>query len=374
MESLHYSEVVCPTPRNVCKLLRQPKLWMALSVSLPCALLAGALKYVQKNHDALRMGGVINDKEAFQTLTFFVLFVASFRIEAAYTKFWEGCNHAYNIVGDIFDGCAEICAFTRMSTADPGAVADFQQNLIRLCSLLNALIFSELELGADQEVDVASDETPTAYTFELLDIGAIDGASMDKLMLTENKVEMTFQWINHLIIEAWHKGIFSIPPPMLPRALSDLGSALNHFHEAQKITEVPFPFPYMLALQMMLVAHWCVTPIVTAEWTEYATWAAAFSFGSTFSLWFFVGIAMDLDMPFSFTQNSIDVRYLQRMLNQRLTSLAYEFQFATPGLSKDANLSLSRSQMDSAKAGLAEAVKRRTAVNTALSTQPLVNV
>ena len=30
-----------------------------------------------------------------------------------------------------------------------GAVEDFQQNIIRLCSLLNALIFSELELGAE---------------------------------------------------------------------------------------------------------------------------------------------------------------------------------------------------------------------------------
>eukprot|EP00930_Biecheleria_cincta_P052829 TRINITY_DN3812_c0_g1_i2.p1 TRINITY_DN3812_c0_g1~~TRINITY_DN3812_c0_g1_i2.p1 ORF type:complete len:368 (+),score=78.79 TRINITY_DN3812_c0_g1_i2:61-1164(+) len=363
MESLHYSEVVCPTPHNVCKLLRQPKLWLALSVSLPCALLAGALKYLQKNHDMLRMGGVINDKEAFQTLTFFVLFVASFRIEAAYIKFWEGCNHAYNIGGDIFDGCAEILAFTRMSKAAPVDVQDFQQNLIRLCSLLNALIFAELEVGADHELDVTADAVPTAYTFELLDVGAIDANSMDKLMFTENKVEMTFQWINHLIFEAWHKDIFSIPAPMLPRALADLGSALNHFHEAQKLTEVPFPFPYMLALQLMLVAHWCITPIVTAEWTEYASWAAAFSFGSTFSLWFFVGIALDLDMPFSFTKNSVDVRYLQRMLNRRLTGLAYEFQFATPGLSEDANMSLSRTDTGSVKDGLAEAMVKRKSSN-----------
>eukprot|EP00930_Biecheleria_cincta_P052828 TRINITY_DN3812_c0_g1_i1.p1 TRINITY_DN3812_c0_g1~~TRINITY_DN3812_c0_g1_i1.p1 ORF type:complete len:368 (+),score=73.49 TRINITY_DN3812_c0_g1_i1:90-1193(+) len=356
MEALQYSAVVCPTPHNVCKLLRQPKLWLALSASLPCALIAGVLKYIQNHHDLLRMGGVINDKEAFQTLTFFVLFVASFRIEAAYIKFWEGCNHAYNIGGDIFDGCAEIFAFTRMSKAAPGAVQDFQQNLIRLCSLLNALIFSELETGADQEVDIASDETPTAYTFELLDVGAIDANSMDKLMFTENKVEMTFQWINHLIFEAWHKDIFSIPAPMLPRALADLGSALKHFHEAQKLTEVPFPFPYVLALQMMLVAHWCITPIVTAEWTEYATWAAAFSFGSTFSLWFFVGIALDLDMPFSFTKNSVDVRYLQRMLNRRLTGLAYEFQFATPRLGAEAKLCLSRADTGSVKDRLGEAM------------------
>lgn len=336
MESLAYQESVCPHPFDMRFLAKQQKLWLALVVSIPCGLLGGALKYYQVNYSSELLTTVLKDNAAYNTLVFMLGFIGAFRVEAAYNKFWNGCNHAYAVVGDLFDGAADLIAFNKGAEAPAEKVEEFQQILIRLVSLLSSLIFAELEAGSDRRLDEMA-KLPQAYEFELIDIEGIDPGSIDTLVEAENKVEVVFQWIMFLCLEGMDKKCFGAPPPYMQRALCNIGSAITHFHAAQVISEVPFPFPYMMALQLMMVTHFCTTPIVFAGWTGTSAVAAVCSFMATFSIWFFIGLAMELDMPFSFTRNSLDMRYLQKLLNNRLMALVHFFKPGVPKLKQGAS-------------------------------------
>lgn len=365
MENLTYQPWVCLTPVNLMKLLKQRKLWLAWAVAVPCGILGAALKYYVKEVESERFKGVIQNTAFYNMLTFWVGFLAAFRIRAAYNKFWEGCDHAYSIVGDLFDAASTLCSFMRQSTASQEDQDNFFRLLVRLLSLLNSTIFAELEQGANRKTLTDGGATATAFSFELIDIKGIDADSIDQLILAENKPETVFQWINNLIIDSVHKGIFSPPAPLISWGLSDLQHAISEFHKSQKITEIPFPFPYMIALQLLLITHWMATLMVVIEWSNYIWAAGVCCFLSTFSLWFFVGLAMELDVPFGHTQNSVDVRYLQKLLNHRLVTLKYAIEMGPPKLSSQVRRDLSVSSYaagsdEEVSASFSKTVARRT--------------
>jgi len=343
MDALSYAPYVCLYPSNLLLLTRQPKFYIALTIALPCGFFGGFLKFWQQEVDSSRFKGVVTQDAAYKTLSCLVAFLTAFRIKASYKKFWNGCERAYNIIGEFFDGTADLIAFSRMSKADPRAVDDFQQTLVRLVSLLNSVVFAELESGSQRSYD---GELPTAYNFDLLDVSGLEDGTLEVLLQSESKPEVVFQWINQLIVEAWNKKIFSIDPPILTRAFADLAAGMQEFHEAQKITEVPFPFPYMMALQLCICVHWGLTPIVSTDWTDYAAVSFAWCFLLPFSLWFFVGLAMELDCPFQHTINSVDMRYLQRLLNTRLLSLIENFRHPLPKLGPEAKMTITRDNFD----------------------------
>mmetsp|Transcript_19013 Transcript_19013/g.33492 ORF Transcript_19013/g.33492 Transcript_19013/m.33492 type:complete len:395 (-) Transcript_19013:227-1411(-) len=345
---IHHNNV-CITLKSLMSVMQQPKLRISLAICLPCGCAGAFLKYYQNYISPGSMSGAITDNAAFEALNFLVLYLATFRIQAAYRKFWDGCDHAYGIVGDLCDAGADLIAFCRNTKGTPQEVENFQQLIIRLLSLLNAAIFAELESGADRPDDFDPDtqEIPNAYTFDLIDIQGIDEASLEFLLAEPNKVEVVFQWVQFAVMEACNKRLVAVPGPLVSVAMKDLNSAMNHFHEAQKITEVPFPFPFMLALQLLLVSHWFLTPVVTSDWTGYALWTFVFCNACTFTLWFVTGVTLELDMPFQHTANSIDVRYLQKLLNHRLLALTSTFKMATPHLSNAADMNLSRTSQES---------------------------
>lgn len=361
-KALSYTDSVCVTPLNILALLKQPKFYVALAIAIPCGVVGGGLKYIIKNrYDADKdpLEGLVNTNEVYNTLSFLVVFLAAFRLGAAYTKFWSGADYVYNIIGDFFDAASDLISYNRGAAAPASDIDDFQQLIVRLFSLLNSLIFAELEAGSDRiqkgtehhmEAEAA---LPQSYDFELIDVSGISDEYMDKLISCPNKVELVYTWLQMTIVDGWHKKLFSVPPPVLTRAMSDLGTAVVHFHEAQKITEVPFPFPYMMALQLLLTTHWFITPIVMQRFTELWYWAFLFSFGTQFSLWFMLGLAMELDQPFQHTRNSVDMRYLQRLLNHRLLTITDTFKQPSPHLKKQFKQDLKRNVDDRAGSGKA---------------------
>lgn len=346
MRKLSYSNWTCIAPSNVLLVLCQKKFWLACLIAAPCGLIGAAVKIAEIE----MVNKFVQDQAVYKTLNFFVVFLAAFRIDAAYTKFWSGCDLIYSIIGDIFDGVSDLSCFTRGSPAGAEAVKEFHQILVRLASLMNCMIFADLELGTVNSVhggDEASEDSfgAAAYNFELLDVGGLEDEAMDKLRKSTNKVEVVYLWLEMLVVDAQEKGVFAVPPPISARGLEELGKAVVHFHECQKITEIPFPFPYMVALQLLLMCHWMATPLVVAAWVDNPFWVFMFCFGGTFSLWFFVGIAVDLDQPFQDTNNSVDMAYLQQLLNRRLITLYDAHLRRSPTLAENTKQNITRQSM-----------------------------
>lgn len=344
------------TPGNLVLLAYQPKVYVSLLIALPCGFVGAAMKYYEQNIDTIP--NILTDDAVFTMLTILVTFLAAFRVDAAYDKFWNGCGEVYSIIGNLHDATSDLIAFSRNANADSEEVETFHHVLIRLVSLLNSLIFAELESGGKQPSDGS---LPTSYDFELIDIRGIEPAAIERLISSKEKVEVVYQWIMNLIIESWHKEVFSVDAPLMGRPLSDFSEALVHFHEAQRITEVPFPFPFNMALQLLLITHWLLTPLVVSSWTSYVFYSFCFCFGGSFSLWFFVALAIELDTPFAHTRNSMDMRYLQVLLNQRLLTALDVNKKPPPKFDNQVSQALTRQTSErGAWESLAKTANRRT--------------
>lgn len=336
LHHLHYTDhCVCVTPTTCLKILRQPRFWYALLISLPCAAIAAILKHYQNNSDfeihAKSIAKVLlSNNGAYSAIVFLLGFLMSFRVNSAYQRFWNGCDLVNTIAGDMFNGASSIISYCNCNKKADKENQEYQHLLIRLVSLLNALLFAELQQKCNRGASHTS--VSDEYEFELIDVHGIDQLVLESLRKGQSKVEVAYQWLQSHLVTGCSKGFFSVAPPIIARAFQEFATARARFHEAQKLSEFPFPFPYMAALQLLLITHWIITPIAAVHWTSYTSPAFAFAFLATFSIWFFVGVALEMEKPFGYHQNALDIRLIQRNLNSRLITLISTFWSKRPAL------------------------------------------
>eukprot|EP00439_Symbiodinium_sp_Y106_P072233 s1314_g13.t1 len=303
--------------------------------------------------DVFARNGVINDDQAYTGIVVLISFLIVFRTQTGYHKrapqsFVQNQHSSLSLRGlflrgvasqqfrprleDLSDGCSDLIAYCEGSKLEDEEVQAFQHLLIRLASLLSAVCFAELMGGGIAYEDPT---VPTKFMeYELIDFGGLDDDTRQFMLDGQGSPEIIYQWIQIAICRANNMGTFGVPPPVLTRAYQDLGLSMIRFHQAQKIVEVPFPLPYVVALQLLLITHWVMTPIVCSGWTDYTAWAVMFALTNTLSLWFFVGVAMEMDSPFKQAMFAIDSKALQRHLNHRLMAQLHTFEGPQPSLKK----------------------------------------
>merc|ERR1719433_1906269 len=127
--------------------------------------------------------------------------------------------------------------------------------------MLHAAALAELEeVNADPECL----ENIHAFRFKLIDPKGIDPQSLKTIKQSDCKVELIFSWIQFLIVENIETGVLSIPPPILSRSFQELANGMIAFHDAMKISYIPFPFPYAQACDCVLLLHYVLVPIITS--------------------------------------------------------------------------------------------------------------
>lgn len=330
---IHYKRGrICSALTSVW-VLQDPVFRTAFIVALPAAIVAGGVKlldsYLPEGQNGFLEKVVV--AAAYGSFSFMVGLTVVFRTSQSYSRYWEGCDVAYVMMADFFDVASSLIAFCKAAPAHKQAdVLDFQSKLIRLVSLLHALILADLEA----EGDIQGGEK--AYRFELIDIEGLDATSLQTVLDSNNKVDLVFQWIQSLMVESIRDEIICVAPPIATRAFQELNAGMIQFHKALKISECPFPFPYTAAAEMVLCMHWIVTPLVVGMWTEYTFPAVFFTFVSVFVLWSLNGIAAELENPFQSDMNDLDMSDMQRELNERLLLLLDTGTIRTPLLSKAA--------------------------------------
>jgi len=173
---------------------------------------------------------------------------------------------------------------------------------------------------------------------ELIDPASIDPDSMEEIRSCHAKVELVFQWIQQLIVENIRPGVLSIPPPILSRSFQEIANGMVHFHEAMKISLVPFPFPYAQTCDALLLIHWVMVPFMVSQWVTKPWWAAMFSFIQVFTFWCLNIIALELENPFGHDANDIDGSTMQIEMNERLRLLLRSSTKRTPHLVRSNSL------------------------------------
>jgi len=290
----------------------------ALTVAIPCALVSALLRWLanQKDSEAVAyyVENVARNNAVYTSFTFLCGFLIVFRTSQAYGRFWDGCAAMKAMQSEWLCGASSLIAFCRFSSADECLVISFQHMVIRLVSMLHACSLAQLE-GAE------AGEVPHAFKLELIDAKGIDKESLETVRSEECKVELIVQWLQSIVVDNIKTGVLTVPPPILSRFFHNISNGLHCFYDAYKISEVPYPFPYMQVTEVLLVLHWIITPIVAASWTFTAFWSGFFSFLATFILWALNTIATQLENPFGTDPNDCDAGELQHDMNERLLLL-----------------------------------------------------
>lgn len=268
---------------------------------------------------------MLTNSQAWSGFSFLVGFLVVFRTSQAYSRFWDGCTSTHKMSAEWFDAASALVAFCEHSKADPSAVDNFKQTLVRLFSMMHACALANIEDNPDES-------TIAAYNYPLIDADAIDEDSLDHLQGSESKVELVFGWIQMLVVHNISTGVLSIPPPILSRAFQELANGMVQFHEAMKISTVPFPFPYAQTCDCLLLMHWLIVPFVTAVWVPAAWWAAIFCFIQVFIFWTLNFIAVEIENPFGMDDNDIDGKHMQQDMNRQLVLLVHPMATKVPTL------------------------------------------
>lgn len=308
----------------------------AFSVACPCALLAGFLKVLAIADNFQAFEDILQNSAAHSGFTFLCGFLVVFRTSQAYHRMWDGVSSVEGMQVGWFDCASALCAFSRSATADETLVLHFQHQLVRLLSMLHAVALAQLESQEDGRDHSDSSELPKAFLLELIDARGIDRESLMSVQDTDEKVALIYQWLQSLIIDNVKLGVLAVPPPILTRSFQRLSDGLNMFHNAYKITNVPYPFPYMQATEWLLMLHWIVTPMVVCSWTTSPVWTAVFVFIQTFILWALNTTACQLENPFGDDDNDMNAYELQTNFNQRLLLLLRPSSNRIPHLSEKA--------------------------------------
>jgi len=183
--------------------------------------------------------------------------------------------------------------------------------------------------------------------YEVLELNSLDENAIRGLAEEEDKTEVVFQWIKTLMVENINLGVLSIPPPILTRVFQELDAAMSKYHKAETFSKVPFPFPYVATIDIIMFIHWAVTPVSLVSIFEDSVWPMIVAWIFTFILWSMYLIAAELENPFNGDPNDLDLQNLQCTLNNRLLTVVSARSHAVPRITD--NLQVAVGLLDKAR-------------------------
>jgi len=303
-------------------------------IALPCALATVGLKLLSDMDYIPWLGdsqSIVYDNGAWSGFSFLVGFLIVFRTSQAYARFWDGCTSTHQMRAEWYDACSAVVAFCKYSKVDQCKISVFEHTLVRLFSMLHALALAEIEDSNSDDL-----EQVEAFKYELIDVESIDPDSLRTIKNSDSKVELVYQWVQQLIVENIDTGVLSIPPPLLSRVFQEINNGMVQFHEAIKISTIPFPFPYAQTCDCLLLMHYFTVPFVMSQWVTRPVWAFIFSFVQVSILWSLNCIAVEIENPFGQDANDIDACSMQLEMNRHLSILLLPQTQRTPRIQASA--------------------------------------
>mmetsp|Transcript_107693 Transcript_107693/g.347612 ORF Transcript_107693/g.347612 Transcript_107693/m.347612 type:complete len:463 (-) Transcript_107693:106-1494(-) len=308
---------------NILK-LRGSVLFSAFQVALPCSVLSGVLAALSQNGQLDWLDG-LQDNAPWTGFAFLVGFLTVFRTSQCYSRFWEACGYCAEMRRQWHDAASAIVAFSTGSACSEEELWRFRHLIVRLFSMFHAAAL--LELRGNHTGD------SSCLGLKLIDPDGIDAASLRTLKMVDCKVALILQWIQVVVVDSIKTGVLNIAPPILTRVFQMLGDGMIPFEHAQRISGVPFPFPYLQICDLLLFVHWAMTPIIVQAWSSSPGWAAIFGFVMVFFYWALNWIADELEVPFGGDDNDLDFEELQLDMNAHLLVLLAPTSVRPPLLS-----------------------------------------
>mmetsp|Transcript_158219 Transcript_158219/g.303615 ORF Transcript_158219/g.303615 Transcript_158219/m.303615 type:complete len:597 (-) Transcript_158219:13-1803(-) len=297
----------------------------AFAVAAPSAILAAVLTY-GREEDKWVLPKILMNDGMWGGFIALVGFLVVFRTSQAYNRFWEGCSAVFTMRCEWYDAFASIMAYCKYGV-DKKRAADvlrFQNTLIRLFSFLHASALAELSVEG-------------LTSFEIVQGLGVDRESLQALRDCDpsTRVDLVFQWIQYLVIDAVNAKILDVPPPILSRAFTEIGGGMSGLHSALKIARIPFPFVYAQCCFWLLMVHWLILPFLVIHWVHSWAWAAVLTFVQVFTFWTLNFIATALEDPFGMDSQDVQRIEMHEEFNRRMKLLLCPFARRTPRLAPE---------------------------------------
>lgn len=295
--------------------------------ALPCATAALVLKLLMVSNNAPFLSDAIfNQSSIWSGFSFLVAFLVVFRTSQSYSRFWEGCTSMHKMGMKWFNACSLVISFCKTSKADDKTTIAFKHTIMRLFSLLHAVALADIE---DKE-NTASLSDVHAFKYEVFDVQSLDSKFLIAVKQSPAKVELVYQWLQQLIVLNIETNVLTVPPPILTRAFQEMANGMVEYHEARKISKIPFPFPYAQTCDWLLLLHMLLTPFVLCQWVNGLVWVTLYSFVQVFIFWSLRNIAVQIENPFGTDDTDLDASDAQAELNRNLEMMLSQEYETTP--------------------------------------------
>lgn len=308
----------------------------ATCLATAAASLTALVLYVDASYGIIDRSDDFFNSTTYGGLVSMSAFLTVFRTSQAYARYWEGSNLVHRMMGNWVDAVSTAFAYTRHSEQEEVRILEFKHILVRLVSLLNAMVLGELE-GMNTNSSVSDHLVRVMgqkryFEYELLDAGSLDPRTLGPLGRTKNGPILVHHWVQELIVEAIGTGVMSIPAPLLSAVFQELGRGMVMYQEGIQLARVKFPFPYTMTSSIMLAIISVMTPVVFCTWTTGFVWPILCTFFLIFAFWALHFTAGELENPFGDDANDLDMRQIHRDLNTRLLTILKEGSSPLPTL------------------------------------------
>lgn len=289
----------------------------AFVFALVSALLALGLCFLDDSIEYRTKASVedLSGSQVWTAVTAVIGVLLSFRTRQALGRFWEGTGLLHQMRGEWFDAVSCLMAFSRKARKDrPEEVDEFRHTLVRLTSLMHGCALHEIK-------DIAQSQ------FEVLDHKGLDDATLQYLSWCRrqgfNLVEVSLHMIQVLVTENQETKILDIAPPILSRVYQELSRGMVNLHNAKKITDTQFPYPYAQLISFLLLIHLVLTPFVVSAFVQNHWWSSIVTFIPVFGMFSVNFVATELEMPFGDDDNDLNMKHFQEEMNNSLLMLVH---------------------------------------------------
>lgn len=280
------------------------------------------------------------DPKVWSAMTIALGILLGLRANRAYSRFWEGITLVQMMRAEWLEASSNLMAFTRVAAESIPKLSDrmkakelskkvlqFEYTLIRLMSLMHGAALNQIR--GNQE------------DFDVLDAHGLDDKTLDYLMYCANhdinRVEVLLHWIQQHVTMS--SEVLQVPPPILSRVYQTLSRGMVNFHNAKKLTEVPFPFPLSQIVVVLLLVHGVFVPIFMVSVTpNYFTMILSILVQMV-GMWGMQLVSAELEHPFGEDPNDLPLAQLQFEMNRSLLVLVDPHVQRRPTLKESAGVS-----------------------------------
>jgi len=163
-------------------------------------------------------------------------------------------------------------------------------------------------------------------------IGDLSKEELKRLRSSKDRINLVLLWVNELVTNL--QPLILVPPPILSRVYQELSNGTLGYSQAEKLSDIPFPFIFAQLLAVTIIFFAAVAPITFTVITGDSWITPVISSGVVIAFWSLNEIAKELENPFGEDANNLPLvdaheRFVEFLVEMHGTTLPEDREYAS---------------------------------------------